>query len=214
MNWRRTPCVSASTRLCGGSKLDPVRQRLGHLAPLGGAVPALLLELQVRADLAPEALEVVRLVGLEEVGVQLRQDPLAHLLDIERVVGGLARERRHRLEVRGKRDRRRSSCRPSRRPARCLPSPGMIPSFAPSTSSQVCGNLGVELLVAGDLRDRLSAQGPLVGQLDVVALLRRALHRLEVGRLGAERLDDAVDLGVGRLGGRDLRRQPDCSRAG
>jgi hypothetical protein len=67
----------------------------------------LLLELQVRADLALQALEVVRLVGLEERGVQLGKDPLADLKDLERVVGGLAGEGRHRLEIRGKRDRHR-----------------------------------------------------------------------------------------------------------
>jgi hypothetical protein len=58
---------------------DLVGQGLGHLAPLRGAVLLLLLELEVRADLVLEALEVVDLVGLEEGGVELREHALADL---------------------------------------------------------------------------------------------------------------------------------------
>src|ERR1700690_3428432 len=176
-----------------------VRERLGHLASLGGSVPLLLLELQARAHLAPEALEVVHPVGLEERRVELREDALADLQDLERVACGLARERRHRLEIRWKRDRDRLLLT-LRNAGQLLAEPGDDPLVRALDLLPRLRDLGVKLLVAGNLRHRPAVQGSLIRQFDVVALARGPLRRLEVRPLGAQRLDDALNLGVRGVG--------------
>jgi hypothetical protein len=68
-------------------------------------------------------------------------------------------------------------------------------------------DLAVELLVGRQFGDWLAVHFAFVGQLDVVALLRGPVGGLEVRPLGAQALDDVLNLGVGRLRGRDFRRE-------
>jgi hypothetical protein len=59
MNWRSTPWVSASTRLAGGSKFTLSASAWVTWFRWVARFLLLLLELQARADLAPQPLEVV-----------------------------------------------------------------------------------------------------------------------------------------------------------
>jgi hypothetical protein len=106
----------------------------------------------------------------------------------------------------------RRSCPPA--PARRRNRPGKSPArlLVARLEPASCGRARDEALVrprppprsAGpcrrsacrrDLGDRLAVDRALVGQLDVVALLRGALGDLEIGALLAQALDHGVDLG-------------------
>ena len=81
------------------------RERLGDLATLSRAVLIVFLSFEIRPHLRLQTSEIVDLLGFEKLGIERRQHTLPDLLHLDLVNGGFTRQRRHRREFCGERDR-------------------------------------------------------------------------------------------------------------
>ena len=73
-------------------------------------------------------------------------------------------------------------------------------------------DLPVNLFVRCQLRHGLAVDRALIGQFDVIALLRRPFRHLKVRALLPQTLDHGIDLGFSRFDGSHLDRDPEVFR--